>query len=258
MGKFVKSRDMSKNIYGLLGKNISYSFSKKYFTDKFNMANLACTYRNFDLNTINELPSILDQNINFLKGFNITIPYKEAIFQYLDEVDLIAKEIGAVNCVKIIDTYYLKGFNTDAYGFENSLKSLLKKQHKKALILGTGGASKAIAFVLKKLQIGFVFVSRNPTEKQISYANLSKKIIESHQLIINTTPLGTKNSSESDCPNIPYKFISDNHLLFDLIYNPNETVFLKKGKEKGANIKNGLEMLELQAEKSWEIWNGTE
>jgi len=246
---------MSKKLYGLLGKNISYSFSKKYFTYKFNEANLDCTYKNFDLNSINELPEILDANIDYLKGFNVTTPYKETIFNYLDEVNQVAKEIGAVNCVKIIDKYYLKGYNTDAYGFGNSLKPLLKKQHKKALILGTGGASKAVAFVLKKLGIDFKFVSRNPVEKQISYINLSKNSIENHTVIINTTPLGTKNNSEKECPNIPYQFINDKHLLFDLIYNPKETVFLKKGKEKGATIKNGLEMLELQAEKSWEIWN---
>jgi shikimate dehydrogenase len=249
---------MSKKIYGLLGKNISYSFSKKYFTNKFKEANLDCTYKNFDLNSINELPEILDANIDYLKGFNVTIPYKETIFKYLDEINQVAEDIGAVNCVKIIDKYYLKGFNTDAYGFENSLKPLLKKHHKKALILGTGGASKAIAYALEKLEISFKFVSRNPKEKQISYADLSEEIIKSHHIIINTTPLGTKNNSESDYPNIPYEFITDEHLLFDLIYNPLETIFLKKGKEKGATVKNGLEMLELQAEKSWEIWNEVE
>ncbi len=244
-----------KNLYGLLGKNIAYSFSKKFFTTKFLNEKLACEYVNFDIQNIKELPEVLDRNIALLKGFNITIPYKEAIFNYLDEIDKVAEEIKAVNCVKIIDKYYLKGFNTDAYGFEKSLQPLIQPYHKKALILGTGGASKAVAYALKKADIPFLFVSRTPKENQINYTDITDKLILDHTLIINTTPLGTKGKLETELPNIPYQYITKNHLFYDLIYNPPETKFLKKGKEKGATIKNGLEMLELQALKSWEIWN---
>ena len=247
---------MQKKLFGLLGKNISYSFSKKFFTQKFKVQNLPFIYQNFDINSIAHLPEILEQNISQLKGFNVTIPYKEAIFKYLDDVDAVAEEINAVNCIKIIDTYYLKGFNTDVYGFRESLKPLLKKQHKKALILGTGGASKAVSYVLKNLNIECLFVSRNPqNQQQISYISVTDEIIKNHTLIVNTTPLGTKGKLENECPNIPFHAISKAHLLYDLIYNPKKTAFLKKGLEKGATIKNGLEMLELQAEKSWEIWN---
>lgn len=245
---------MSKKIYGLLGKNIFYSFSKKFFTDKFISEKLDCQYVNIDLEEINLILDFLTENIEKLKGFNVTIPYKEAIFYYLDDVDSIAKEIGAVNCVKVIDKQYLKGFNTDAYGFENSIKPLIKKHHKKALILGTGGASKAVAYTLNKLKIDCNIVSRNPKGNQFSYEELNKDIISNYHLIINTTPLGTKDKFENECPDIPYQFLSKNHLLYDLIYTPEITLFLKKGKEKGTEIKNGLEMLELQAEKSWEIW----
>jgi shikimate dehydrogenase len=244
-----------KKIFGLLGKNISYSFSKKYFTDKFETDNLDCEYLNFDLPNIESLPEILDQNIQFLRGFNVTVPYKTAVFKYLDEVDSIAEEIGAVNTVKIIDNFYLKGFNTDIYGFENSLKPLLKIHHKKALILGTGGASKAIKYVLKILEIEFLEVSRQPKNKfQISYDELSESILKNYTIIINCTPLGTYPNIEM-CPDIPYDYLSKKHLLYDLTYNPSETKFLQEGKVRGVTIKNGLEMLELQAEKAWNIWN---
>ena len=242
-------------LFGLLGKNIAYSFSKTYFTNMFDREKLNHQYQNIDVAVLDDFLIFLTNNIETLKGFNITIPYKEDIFKYLDDVDSVAKEIGAVNCVKIIDKQFLKGFNTDTFGFKNSLKPLLKKHHTKALILGTGGASKAIAFTLKKLNIVFKLVSRNPTKNQLSYTDLNKDLIEQYSLIINTTPLGTKGKLEVEFPNIPYNYITDKHLLYDLIYNPKETIFLKKGKEKGASIKNGLEMLELQAYKSWEIWN---
>ena len=178
-----------------------------------------------------------------------------SVFNYLDKIDKKAQKVGAVNTIRISKKGKLKGFNTDVYGFKKSLKPLLKKHHKKALILGTGGASKAVAYVLKKLKIKYKFVSRNPKGKKIiSYQDLTKNIIESHHLIINCTPLGTY-PNINNYPDIPYQFISKKHLLFDLIYNPSETTFLKKGKEKGAVIKNGLEMLEQQAEKAWRIWN---
>ncbi len=243
-----------KKTFGLLGKNISYSFSKKYFTEKFTKENLPYKYLNFDLNSIEDLPEILSNYIDSLKGLNVTIPYKEAISKYLDEIDDEAEKIGAVNTIKIVDQYYLKGYNTDVYGFEKSLLPLLKKHHNSALIFGTGGASKAIKHVLKKLEIPFMVVSRNPVSNQLSYSGLTEKIIKDHKLLINCTPLGTHPKTE-ECVQIPFHAIGKKHLLYDLIYNPAETLFLKKGREQGATTKNGLEMLQLQADKSWDIWN---
>jgi shikimate dehydrogenase len=242
--------------FGLIGKDISYSFSKKYFSEKFKKENLdTLTYRNFDFPEIEEFPFILYHKEEEFGGFNVTIPYKESIMKYLSDIDLVAKEIGAVNTIKITKNNELVGYNTDAYGFENTIKPLLKSNHKRALILGTGGASKAIAYVLKNLNVEFIFVSRNPNkENEISYDSISKEIIETHQLIINCTPLGTFPNIEGS-PNLPYEYITNKHVLFDLIYNPEETRFLSKGKSKGATIKNGYQMLEFQAEKSWEIWN---
>jgi len=245
-----------KKKFGLIGKNISYSFSKGYFFDKFKELKLEnYSFRNYDLPDISEFPFITYHREEEFGGFNVTIPYKESIIKYLSSLDADAQEIGAVNTIKVTSDNELIGFNTDVYGFENSLKPLLKSHHKKALILGTGGASKAIAFALDKLNIDFQFVSRTSTlEDMVLYKNLSKEIIESHQLIINCTPLGT-HPNVQDCPDIPYNFLTDKHFLYDLIYNPSETEFLKRGKQQGTIIKNGLEMLELQAEKSWEIWN---
>ena len=245
-----------KTKFGLIGKNISYSFSQGYFIEKFKKLKLEQhKYRNYDLPDISEFPFITYHREEEFGGFNVTIPYKESIIKYLSRLDIDAQKIGAVNTIKITNDNELIGFNTDVYGFENSLKTLLKSHHKKALILGTGGASKAIAFVLAKLNIGIQFVSRNPiSEDVISYNNLSKSIIEEHQLIINCTPIGVYPEIDN-CPDIPYEFLTEKHFLFDLIYNPSETKFLKQGKKQGAVIKNGLEMLVLQAEKSWEIWN---
>lgn len=242
-------------LFGLLGKNISYSFSRGYFTTKFKELNLEKhKYVNFDLDQIEDFSTIIENN-KFLKGINVTIPYKEAVIPFLDKVDKTAKKIGAVNTIKITKRGNLKGYNSDVVGFENSITPLLKKHHKKALILGTGGASKAIAYALKRNNIDFKFVSRSPKGKnQISYKSLTQKIIEKHTVIINSTPLGTSPDVEQ-CPNIPYQFITQNHILYDLIYNPSVTTFLSRGKEKGAVIKNGFEMLQLQAEESWRIWN---
>lgn len=248
---------MDKKVkFGIIGKNISYSFSKKYFTKKFIQLKLNHhSYENFDIQSIDELPLILNKNTPYLKGINVTIPYKEEVFKYLDEFEEDAKTIGAVNTIKILNNYRLKGYNTDVYGFEKSLKPLLKKHINKALVLGTGGASKAIAFVLKKLEIEFKFVSRSPINEQtISYSDLTNKIINNHHLIINCTPLGTFPKIEN-FPDIPYQYLTNKHFLYDLIYNPVETSFLSKGKEMGAVIKNGEQMLILQADKAWEIWN---
>ncbi|MEN8834924.1 MAG: shikimate dehydrogenase [Polaribacter sp.] len=250
MEKKEKSR-----LFGLLGKDISYSFSRGYFSEKFKQMNLDNhNYINFDLPKIEDFPSILEDNESVL-GINVTIPYKEAVIPYLDKIDKTAKEIGAVNTIKITKRGNLKGYNSDVVGFEKSITPLLKKHHKKALILGTGGASKAIAYALKRNDIKYKFVSRNPEgKKQISYADLSREIIEDYTLIVNSTPLGTS-PHVNNCPNIPYQFITPNHLLYDLIYNPQVSKFLANGRQKGASIKNGYEMLELQAEESWRIWN---
>ncbi|MEM9078259.1 MAG: shikimate dehydrogenase [Bacteroidota bacterium] len=240
------------NRYGLLGRDISYSFSKGYFTEKFKLQNLDDhSYENFDIQTIEEFPNVL-KNSN-LRGLNVTIPYKESIFPFLSEIDKDAKEIGAVNTIKFTKNG-LKGYNTDAYGFQKSLEPFLKKQHKKALILGTGGASKAIRFVLNSLGIENRYVSRSPKNDSLSYKELNQNTLKYFEILVNCTPLGTFPDVEKK-PDIPYHYITDKHLLFDLVYNPSKTAFLKLGEEKGASICNGLKMLELQADKAWEIWN---
>ena len=246
----------STKLYGLLGKQISYSFSSGYFSEKFRDLKLKnCQYVNFDMDTIEQFRRVLIENSNTLSGLNVTIPYKEDVLHLLDELDQEAAAIGAVNTIKFLKEGKIKGYNTDAYGFEHSLKPLLASQHTKALILGTGGASKAIAFVLKKLQIDFIFVSRTPDKHdQIAYADLNESLMSEYTIIINCTPLGTSPQTNM-CPDIPYELISATHILYDLIYNPNVTTFLQKGKDRGATIKNGLEMLQLQAEESWAIWN---
>ncbi len=241
-----------KNRYGLLGKNISYSFSQGYFTQKFKDLGLVDhSYENFDLQEISELGQVLSQNK--LKGLNVTIPYKEAVIPYLDDMDGQAREIGAVNTIKFTEQG-LKGFNTDAYGFKTSLKPFLKPHHTKALVLGTGGASKAINFVLNELGIANTFVSRTKKTGQFTYDELNKDIIETHTVIINCTPLGT-HPNVLEKPDLPYQFVGSDHLLYDLIYNPEKTTFLAMGEGNGAAICNGLSMLQYQAEKAWKIWN---
>ena len=241
--------------FGLVGRKISYSFSRKYFTEKFQKLGLKTyKYDNYDLPEIDEFPFVLYQREDDFQGFSVTIPYKQSIIKYLDEVDLDAKKIGAVNTIKVTNDNKLIGYNTDVYGFQKAIEPLLQKHHKKALILGTGGASKAVAYALDKLNLEYKFVSRNSSGNNWLYSSLNQQIIEEYTVIINCTPLGTHPNIENS-PSIPYEFITDKHLLFDLIYNPSETKFLQEGKVRGAIIKNGLEMLELQAEKSWEIWN---
>jgi shikimate dehydrogenase len=241
--------------FGLVGKNISYSFSRTYFMEKFQKLGLKThKYNNFDIPEIEEFPFILYHKEEDFQGFSVTIPYKQSVIKYLDEVKGDALKIAAVNTIKVTEDNRLVGYNTDVYGFQKSIEPLLKSHHKKALILGTGGASKAVAYALEKLEIDFNVVSRNSSDGNLLYSNLSKQIIDEHTVIINCTPLGTYPNIEYS-PNIPYEFITDKHLLFDLIYNPSETKFLQEGNKRGAIIKNGLEMLELQAEKSWEIWN---
>lgn len=251
----MENNEKKNRRFGLVGRNISYSFSRGYFAEKFKKLNLDNhEYVNFDIQTIDEFPEILQENKETLCGMNVTIPYKLEVFSYLDKVSKKARKIGAVNTVKISKKGKLKGYNTDEFGFRKSLKPLLKKHHKKALILGTGGASKAVAYALKRLDIKYKFVSRIAKNEVLSYEQLTEEILQKYTVIINCTPLGT-HPNVDNCPAIPYEFLNDNHLLYDLIYNPAETLFLQKGKEQRATTKNGLEMLELQAEKAWQIWN---
>lgn len=246
---------MQKNkIFGLIGKNISYSFSKKYFTEKFTLGNLDdCIYQNFDIQSIEEFPQLIS-NTPDLKGLNVTIPYKETIVPYLDKLSKNAAQIGAVNVIRFTKKGKLKGYNSDYHGFLKSLKPLLQPHHKKALILGTGGASKAVAFALDKLGILYTFVTREEKPGMIDYDLINATTFDNHQVIINCTPVGTAPDTK-DFPPIPYNFFTEKHIAFDLIYNPEETQFLKKAKKKGAVTKNGYEMLVLQAEKAWKIWN---
>lgn len=247
----IRKATMSK--FGLIGKNISYSFSKSFFSAKFERENLPHSYENFDIPSIDFFPKILSETTN-LKGLNVTIPYKEEVIPLLDNLDEQAKKIGAVNTIKISEDKKLTGYNTDHYGFEKSLEAFLPLQKKTALILGTGGASKAVAFALENLGFEFRFVSRKQDANTMKYEALDKSLIESYLLIVNCTPLGT-HPNIADCPPLPYQFLTKNHLLFDLIYNPAETEFLKRGKLQGTKTSNGLKMLELQAEKAWAIWN---
>ena len=239
--------------YGLIGYPLSHSFSKGYFAEKFAKENIVdCKYDVFPLEKIEDFVELCNDKKNLI-GLNVTIPYKEKIIPFLDELDETAANIGAVNTIKFSNGKKI-GYNSDAYGFEMSLKPLLKSHHTQALILGTGGASKAVEYVLKKLGIAFQYVSRTKNDKAISYEELNESIIQHSKLIINTTPIGMYPNIDT-APDIPYNVLTEKHLLYDLVYNPEETLFLKKGKEKGAQTKNGLEMLYLQAERSWEIWN---
>src|SRR5690606_19301609 len=239
--------------YGLIGRNISYSFSKAYFEDFFEKNNLPHTFINFDIADISKLPEIISQYTPHLKGLSVTIPYKKKVLQYLDAIDEQALAIGAVNSIKIDEHQNLIGYNTDVYGFKKSLEKHLFGQ-KKALVLGSGGASLAVRYVLESLEISYWVVSRFSSEEVLAYKDLNAQLLGEYQLIINCTPLGSGMNIE-EFPLLPYKFLTPQHLLFDLVYNPSETLFLKKGKEQGARVVNGLEMLFYQAEKSWELWN---
>ncbi|WBL24575.1 shikimate dehydrogenase family protein [Zunongwangia sp. HGR-M22] len=239
--------------FGLLGKNIDYSFSKKYFNDKFENEKIDAEYVNFDIPKIEDFSLIITKNPR-LSGMNVTIPYKMEVVKYLDELSEDAKEIKAVNVIMFEEASKLVGHNTDFIGFRDALSPHLRPQHTHALILGTGGASKAVAYALKTLGISYKFVSRTPDEDQFSYNTLTEAIIQKYSLIINTTPLGTFPNTDK-YPEIPYHYIGKNHLVFDLIYNPAETSFMKKSKEHGAEAINGKKMLELQAEAAWSIWN---
>jgi shikimate dehydrogenase len=255
--------------FGLIGYPIKHSFSKGYFTKKFKEEGLEDhVYELFPLPNLSDLPELIMSEPD-LCGLNVTIPHKIGVMYYMDKVDAAAKEIDAVNCIKIVnhkpvESFFsgdissmkvrLEGYNTDAYAFEASLRPLLKKHHKKALILGNGGAARAVSFVLDKLNIRYKFIGRRTMKNEILYKNMDKDLITEHPLIINTTPVGMSPDINA-LPEIPYHYLTKQHLLYDLIYNPDETEFLIQGKKHGATTKNGLEMLHLQAEKAWEIWN---
>ncbi len=239
-------------LFGLIGRHISYSFSRSYFNKKFHALQRSDhRYINFDIASIEDFPAVLKKYPN-LKGLNVTIPYKEEILPYIHELSEEALEINAVNTIKFTKSG-LKGYNTDCYGFRKSFAPLVKPHHKNALVLGTGGASKAIVYVLKKLGIDYRFVSRNQPGT-LRYADVNKEIITQYNIIINCTPLGTAPEVTAR-PKLPYKHISPEHLLYDLVYNPAETAFLASGKARGATICNGLSMLKFQAEKAWHLWN---
>lgn len=242
--------------FGLIGKKLSHSFSRSYFTEKFNSLGLKdCTYDNFELAEIGLFPELQQSHPNLI-GLNVTVPYKESIIPFLDELDEEAKSIGAANCLKKQDGKWI-GYNTDAYGFAQSIKPFLDVNHERALVLGTGGSSRAVAYALKKIGVQVFFVTSSPDKKSESvftYSDLNELIMRSFRLIINTTPLGMFPDVESK-PAIPYEYIGKDHLCYDLVYNPAQTLFLHHCALHGATIMNGESMLKLQAEKSWEIWN---
>lgn len=238
--------------YGLIGKNISYSFSKSFFTLKFEKEKRNDSYHNYEIASIDEFPNIISENSD-IKGLNVTVPYKESIIPHLYKIDKEALAIGAVNTIKVLKNGKLNGYNTDHYGFAKVIANIPPLKERTALILGTGGASKAIEYVLKTLQFKITFVSRTSNENSITYSDLNHSIISSHFLIINCTPLGTFPKVD-EFPDIPYQYITSDHFLFDLTYNPQVTSFMQFGVAKGAKTCNGKEMLEYQAEKAWTIW----
>jgi shikimate dehydrogenase len=239
--------------FGLVGKTLSYSFSKTYFAEKFSKEHIAdCSYQNFELPAIQDIDQLLDQYPD-LKGFNITIPYKEVILPYLFEQNKVVKTIGACNCVKVENGLFY-GYNTDVIGFRYALEPYLKPHHTKALILGWGGAAKAVEYVLNALGIAYKIVSRKKTEANIDYADIHEDLLKEYTLLINTTPLGTF-PNVNEAPDVPYHFLTSRHLLFDLVYNPAQTRFLYLGTQQGAQTTNGHAMLIGQAEESWRIWN---
>jgi len=240
-------------MYGLIGYPLSHSFSKGFFKEKFERENITgCQYENFPIPGISEFNHLLEQHPQ-IKGLNVTIPYKEAVLPFLDELSKAAAQIGAVNCIHFKDGKKT-GYNTDVIGFTASLQPLLQPHHTHALVLGTGGAAKAIMYALEQLGIIYTVVSRSPINGAISYDALDEATMATHTVIVNTTPLGMYPNVDT-FPEIPYQYLTSRHLLYDLVYNPATTVFLEKGAAQGAVIKNGHEMLILQAEASWKIWN---
>lgn len=240
--------------YGLIGKRLDYSFSKAFFTDKFTSEEINTVYNNIELEDDNALAHFFDSGVGDYKGLNVTIPYKEKVIPFLDKLSTEAQQIGAVNTIKVVGDRLI-GYNTDAFGFKNSIKPFLRNIHERALILGTGGASKAVEYVLKNLGIDVFYLSRTPEgDRQFSYEQANEIMMNSFKLIINCTPLGTHPNIKEQ-PNIPVEHVSEDHLVIDLIYNPEETQLLSKAKARGADTMNGLSMLKHQAIKAWEIWH---
>jgi shikimate dehydrogenase len=241
--------------YGLIGFPLKHSFSKDYFNSKFVSEGIDAEYINFEITSITELKSIINNNPQ-LKGINVTIPYKEQVIPYLDALSENARLIGAVNVIKVERSkkkVKLTGFNSDIIGFKQSIEPLLQPHHQQALILGNGGAAKAVFYGLQQLGLAATYVSREKTPNLLTYSEISPDVMEKHTIIVNCTPVGMWPNVD-DCPAIPYQWLTNKHLLYDLLYNPNETLFMKKGEEQGAMVKNGLEMLLLQAFAGWNIW----
>lgn len=245
--------------YGLIGFPLGHSFSIVYFNEKFQSEGIDAVYENFEIETIEQLKIVLDTNPE-LRGLNVTIPYKQEVMKFLHEISPEAQVVGAVNVIRIErkgSKSVLKGFNSDVIGFQQSIEPILESHHKKALILGMGGAAKAVDYVLKKMGLETLYVSRNKAEGAILYDEVDKKIIKDYPVIVNCTPVGMYPNIE-ECPRLPYHAMDSHTLLYDLLYNPDETMFMKKGKQYGAMVKNGLEMLLLQAFASWEFWHEAE
>ena len=245
--------------YGLIGYPLGHSFSITYHNQRFADEGINAKYFNYEIPSIDNLTEVLDSNPE-LKGLNVTIPYKQKVMEYLDYISPDARAIGAVNVIRVIHegkNTILKGYNSDVIGFTQSIEPMLEEYHKKALILGTGGASKAINYGLKSLGLETIFVSRYRRPGTICYEDITPEVIKEYNVIVNCTPLGMYPKTE-ECPFLPYEAMDEKNILYDLIYNPDETMFMKKGAEHGANVKNGLEMLLLQAFASWEFWNGKE
>jgi shikimate dehydrogenase len=243
--------------YGLIGYPLGHSFSRNFFNEKFRSEDIDAEYVNFEIPSIKDFPNVIQENAN-LQGLNVTIPYKQQVIPYLDELNEDARQIGAVNVIKVIrpekGKVRLVGYNSDVMGFTGSIEPLLEPRHRKALILGTGGASKAVCYGLKKLGLEVTFVSRRKQPDMLTYEELTPQVMDDYKVIVNCTPVGMSPHVD-ECPQIPYELLTPGHLLFDLIYNPDVTLFLKKGQAQGATVKNGLEMLLLQALGAWRIWN---
>jgi shikimate dehydrogenase len=245
--------------YGLIGYPLGHSFSISYFNQKFADEGINAKYMNFEIPNIEDLIEVIDSNPE-LKGLNVTIPYKEKVMEYLDSISPEARAIGAVNVIRVThqgNDIQLKGFNSDVIGFTQSIEPMLEPHHKKALILGTGGASKAVNYGLKSLGLETVYVSRYRRPETICYEDITPDVIHEYNVIVNCTPVGMFPRTE-ECPKLPYEALDETNILYDLIYNPDETLFMRRGGEHGASVKNGLEMLLLQAFASWEFWNGKE
>lgn len=241
--------------YGIIGYPLGHSFSRTFFSEKFQREHIEAEYVNFEVPSADALTDIVRLNPN-LRGLNVTLPHKEAVIPLLDELSDEAREIGAVNVIRVREGR-LKGFNSDIIGFMDSIRPLLQPWHKRALVLGTGGASRAIRVGLERLGLSWTYVSRTPAQGRLTYADLTPQVMQDYQVVVNCSPVGMYPRVDA-CPDIPYHLLTPQHLLYDLVYNPLETLFLKRGAEQGATVKNGLEMLHRQAVASWEFWNGRE